>query len=121
MDNTEPTLLEKSVMNLLLEGEDPIFKILRQQFLIAKVKERNLTGAGFYTYFLIPNNAKKVEKKERFTITHVHAEIEGLQHGAGFVLFVDDGVLNNLEGYCYDEQWPKSINKFHVYRIENKK
>jgi hypothetical protein len=40
----------------------------------------------------------------------VIARMEGLEHGAGFMLFIDDGVLVMLEGYTYDEPWPQRMS-----------
>jgi len=39
-------------------------------------------------------------------------KIAGMSHGAGFVLFIDYGNMNMLEGFSYDEPWPSSIAKF---------
>jgi hypothetical protein len=33
--------------------------------------------------------------------------VQGLEHGAGRVLFVRDGQLRSLEGYTYGEPWPE--------------
>jgi hypothetical protein len=44
----------------------------------------------------------------------VTATIEGLEHGAGFVLFVQDGVLDVLEGFSYDEPWTDMNARFEV-------
>jgi hypothetical protein len=44
----------------------------------------------------------------------VIAEVNGLRNGAGFLLYVTDGVLDVLEGYSYGEQWPSTINNFKL-------
>jgi len=44
------------------------------------------------------------------------ADIEGLAHGAGFTLFLRDGVIDMLEGFSYDEPWPKEVARFQVRR-----
>jgi hypothetical protein len=49
-----------------------------------------------------------------FKFGDVVAEIEGLKHGAGFLLFITDGALDELEGYCYDEAWPKEVIGFKL-------
>jgi hypothetical protein len=45
----------------------------------------------------------------------IEADILGLQHGAGFLLFVRDGVVSFLEGFSYDEPWPAEVKEFRVY------
>lgn len=52
--------------------------------------------------------------KRELRIKDVDAEIEGLKHGAGFILLVSEGYLDQLEGYSYDEPWPKQIGQFEV-------
>jgi len=47
-------------------------------------------------------------------IGDVHAEIEGLEHEAGFVLFIADGRLARLEGFTYSGDWPSAIGRFTV-------
>ena len=46
----------------------------------------------------------------------VTVEIEGLRHGAGFVLFLGDGLLDMLEGYSYGEPWPSRVGRFSLQR-----
>ena len=48
-------------------------------------------------------------------IGDVYAEIPGLEHGAGFVLYIKDGYLDMLEGYSYDEPWPSSVEGFALH------
>ena len=47
-----------------------------------------------------------------FCLDDVLADVEGLNHGAGFVLYVRNGVMDLLEGYCYDEPWPPVVGAF---------
>jgi hypothetical protein len=50
------------------------------------------------------------------TLGDIGADIPGLAHGAGFVLFVRGGVISMLEGFSYDEKWPESISEFKLFR-----
>jgi hypothetical protein len=49
-------------------------------------------------------------------IGDVGAEIAGLQLGAGFLLFIRDGVVSFLEGFTYDESWPERTDEFRIFR-----
>ena len=49
----------------------------------------------------------------------VRAEMEGLQHGAGFLIFIECGVIHNLEGYTYDEDWPDEVRGFTLRNIDS--
>jgi hypothetical protein len=44
----------------------------------------------------------------------VIAKFSGLSSGAGFLLYVQDGVLHMLEGYTYDEPWPQEPLSFEL-------
>jgi hypothetical protein len=37
----------------------------------------------------------------------VVAEVEGVENGAGFLLFIEDGRMTMLEGYMFGEPWPE--------------
>jgi hypothetical protein len=106
------TNLERAVLEMMLTGENAELKILREQFSKATVSKRELTGQGFFTSLEIPAAVPRLQKKGRVTITDVSAELQELKHGAGFVLFVDDGAMNCLEGFCYDQVWPDSTVGF---------
>jgi hypothetical protein len=104
---------EQAVLDKLLAGDHPAIVILREQARVAAVASREYTGAGFFVSFEVPPNATSLPQK-KLRIGDVNAEIDGLQHGAGFVLFVRDGHLAELEGYSYDEPWPNEIHRFKL-------
>jgi len=98
--------LERAILELTLAGDDPVLRILRDQLSAATITSREMTGAGFYTGFAVPDQIERVPRKN-FDIGDVCAEINGLAHGAGFVLFVRNGMVSWLEGFTYGEEgWP---------------
>lgn len=107
--------LEKSVLEKLLAGKSEMYQILQKQLYALRVKERKMTGVGFFTRFSFPDDVRKLPGRETFDIGDVSAELQNLKHGAGFVLFIDDGLINMLEGFTYDEPWPHDISNFHLY------
>ncbi|MDZ4155408.1 MAG: hypothetical protein U1E09_02545, partial [Methylococcales bacterium] len=48
----------------------------------------------------------------------VIGEIPELLSGAGFLLYIKNGVLDMLEGYSYDEPWPSSIDTFNLRYVK---
>ena len=45
----------------------------------------------------------------------VYAEIEGLEGGAGFILYLDNGKITMLESFSHgSETWPVRILKFNI-------
>jgi hypothetical protein len=118
---SELTGLELDVIRMLLDGDDSVLEILREQLKIATVSERKMTGVGFYANFSIPSTAPRVLERSSFEFGDVVAQIEGVKHGAGFTLFVRDGFLNFLEGYTYDEPWPERIATYTVSYINGQR
>jgi hypothetical protein len=108
------TNFEHDVMRMLLSGEDSVLAILREQSRALTVSERRMTGVGFHTHFDIAPTAPRCTEKQSFEIGDITAQIEGAEHGAGFVLFIRGGIMSSLEGYTYDEPWPEPINKYKL-------
>ena len=108
------TDLERSVMEMLLAGEDEVLSGLRSQLVASTFAGREDTGVGFYTTFNVPNGVSRVASGRSFKFGDVSATTPGLQHGVGFLLFVKDGILEMLEGYTYDEPWPIEISTFEL-------
>jgi hypothetical protein len=107
--------LEKAVLEKLLSGESERYRILQKQICALRITERKMTGVGFFTDFSLPDDVPKLPDEASFHISDVAADINGLKHGAGFVLFVKQGVVYMLEGFTYDEPWPQDIHGFHLY------
>jgi hypothetical protein len=103
------TGFEKTILDALLAGQLPELAILRAQASVADVRDRKMTGVGFFTNFLVPPEAPRVNAAGQRVISGVGAELEGVDHGAGFLLFVQDGQLDFLEGFTFDEPWPAHV------------
>jgi len=86
---------------------------LRAQAANARLASRENTGVGFFCEFDVPAEVAAVEVPD-FTIDDVNGEIQGLAHGAGFVLFIRGGRLKMLEGFSYDEPWPDQVGGFSL-------
>lgn len=114
---SELTKLEREVLLKLLDGNDESLSTLREQLNAASVREREMTGVGFYSTLAIPSNARRLSRTDAFKFGDVVAAISGLNHGAGFVLYVQNGALHMLEGYTYDEKWPSDATTFELSYI----
>jgi hypothetical protein len=112
------TKLERAVLDMLLAGELPAAEVLRAHVRVGRVAERRMTGVGFFTTFAVPADAPRVHGS--FQLGDVLATIEGLTHGAGFVLWVKDGALGVLEGYTFDEPWPREILEFRLEYVAHR-
>ena len=98
--------LERDVLATILAREHPVMNALRRQFEGCRVASRKTTGVGFFTTFAIPPDIEPAPVRPgTMTLGDVSCDIDGLEHGVGFVLFVQDGVLDVLEGFSYVEPW----------------
>jgi hypothetical protein len=91
-----------------------VLACLREQRAAATIVSRELSGVGFFVDFQVPDSAPLCGTKPDFTLTDVEATMAGLAHGAGFVLFVREGRITMLEGFCYDESWPDTLGDFQL-------
>ena len=111
----ELSALERQVLSTLLAADHPVTVALRRQVDQCRVATRELTGHGFFSTLAVADDAVAAPvTRTRFALGDVVARIDGLRHGAGFVLFVKDGVLDLLEGFAYDEPWPETIATFEI-------
>ncbi|HUF60189.1 MAG TPA: hypothetical protein VMR89_12055 [Actinomycetota bacterium] len=115
---TELDELERAVLEKLVAGDAPDLVKLQRQVAVCHVANREQTGHGFFTSFEVdPSEAEPIESgSARFG--DVQAEIEGLEHGAGFLLFIANGSLDRLEGYSYEEPRPDVIGSFSLSYVK---
>jgi hypothetical protein len=100
--SSEFTTLEKAVLDAICSANPGEKTLLEQQFAAATIVSRDNTRAGFYTDFRVDRTSSSPVQGDRRR-TGPSANVEGLQHGMGFVLWITDGFADCLEGYSYDE------------------
>lgn len=104
---------ERSVLNKALSGDDPILATLREQAHSVQVTEREFTGVGFFLTLAVGDDVPLTDPRN-FEIGDVWAEIDGVEHGATFVLFIRDGRLDLLEGVTIDGPWPEPVGDYRL-------
>lgn len=112
--------LEKSVLDKLLFGDIEVLEYLRKQLAYIKCCERQMSGTGFFTEFTI-SEKKFFIPNLTFKLGDVYANIDALEFGAGFLLYIENGFLSMLEGYSYAENWPLQIDYFELGYIDGKR
>ena len=105
---------EQQVLDKLLAGDHPALVALRGQAERARVIRREYTGVGFFCDFDVPSDATPLPTQSDFHVGDVNASLDGLKHGAGFVIFVRNGRLAMLEGYTYEEPWPQEVRNLKL-------
>jgi hypothetical protein len=116
MVSADLTPLEAAVLDKLLAKAGEPFDTIRQQLAHASVSSRKFTGVGFFTHFAIPPEAPVGRDLRSTELRGIGAKIPGVQDGAGFLLFIRDGVISFLEGYTYGNAvWPDPITEFTLF------
>jgi len=109
----EPTRFETAVLEKQLSGEHPVLITLCAQLSGLRVTQREFTGVGFYTQFLVADGVHRASTlSARLVFGDVVATVGGLKHGAGFLVYAEHGVLQMLEAYSYGEPWPEEVADF---------
>ena len=103
---------ERAVLEMMADGETPQLRRLREQLASCVVRSREFTGVGFFTSLEVDRASVAPVEGLPTPFGDVHAEIEGLAHGAGFLLWIKDGYVDALEGHSYGEPWPDLIGAF---------
>ena len=108
------TELERSVLTNMLNHPGEPFASVSAQLAHATISKRERTGVGFYTNFALPPAARIPPDLANTELGGVGARHPELSCGAGFILFVRDGVVSFLEGFTYDDPWPPDESSFTV-------
>lgn len=99
----EFTPLERAVLDWIAEhADDPAVK---QQLAAARPVSREFTGVGSFTSLRVPHDSPRVP----YTVSPTDPVIESpqLEHGAGSVLFFEDGLASTLELYSNGDSFPE--------------
>lgn len=110
---------ETELLTFLLAGDQRELAVLRGQLEGLDIKARESTPNGFAVRLRVLPDAARVKPAGDFQIGDVFAEVQGLSHGAGFVLFVRRGALDVLEGYTHEEPWPEAPGLKRLYYVHH--
>lgn len=117
----ELTPLEKAALDMLVSRDEPGYGALRRQAKNCHAVSREMTGAGFFTKLRVKVDCPEAPGAVGNPLGQGHAfaaepfaELEGLDGGAGFVLWLEDGVIDMLEGFSYLTGWPDPIGGFDL-------
>lgn len=109
------TDLERDALAAILSPAHPIMDALRAQAAECRIKSREFTGVGFFTELVVPARTA-VDGLRNAALTGTNVQIEGLEHGATFVLFIEDGMITTLEGVTFTEPWPEAVGAYQITR-----
>ena len=108
-----------AIEHILLDDSQPeIMDTLRHQYAKSKIHRRRFRDVGFSSRLWVDSDAPRLQKRDRFHLGNLDAEVEGLEYGLGFVLYVRDGWLETLEVFTYGETFPECLTTFRVHPVE---
>ena len=93
------TKLELAALQSIFSETPELASELQRQLQSATVTKRENTGGGFFTDIAVADDVPRVSAPKVLGY-ETHATVNGLEHGFGFVLFMEDGRLHLLEGYA---------------------
>ena len=110
--------MEREVITTVLRREYPELSDLWQDRYFVKVRE--FTGVGFFSHLSkCDSGAEESESllrpvDNRTALASVGATLNK-EISVGFVLFLENGHLDCLEGFTFgEESWPESIESYEV-------
>ena len=102
----------------LLDGELAELETLRAQWRTCHVEQCEYTGWGFYGSLVLPENAPRLPGNPSLVMGDVCADVEQLEHGCGFLLFIEKGLLKLLECHPWgDEGKPEEPSYSRLYYV----
>jgi len=115
---TELEVLERRVLEMVVAGEHAVMRRLQVQVTVCGVRDRERTGVGFFTMLDVDRSMAEPADVESARFGDVVAEMDGLRFGAGFLLTITGGYLDQLEGYTFEEPWPEAVGKFSLSYLQ---
>ncbi len=115
---TKLTDLEAAALRAIFLETPELAPALERQLAASVVTERENSGGGFFTTLRCADDALGVDSPS--VLGHAtHARIGGLEHGFGFILFMEDGQLHMLEGFAYGPESTHDLDlaalQFEIY------
>ena len=103
---------EAEAMAHIIAEDKNLSSWLSRQYASAQVVSREFTGVGFFTEYEVSDISLKCPGDINCELGAIQANINGVQYGVGFVLFIRNGMITMLEGYTYGEDWPEVISEY---------
>lgn len=109
------TAFERAAIAKLLEGDYPELAILRHQAELAEVAERSQYWGGVSIALAVPDDCERATTLPQLTrFDDVIGVVSGMRNPVGFSLSVVDGMLDELEGSTFEEQWKEHPDEWRV-------
>lgn len=113
VNRIEKTLIKNFLLslNISVDGDNKFFADV-------SIKERRLTGIGFFTDLEKSEKLKVGNEGETYIYSKAGAKINHSIE-TGYLVYVKDGYLDCIEGFTYGEPWPENIAHIQPYILSD--
>lgn len=113
------TDLEIAVLKMMLAHADPPASTAVLDPEAVKVIERAFTGIGVMTSLEQCEGLRLFDKGVALRWGEIGARLNADRLETGYVVYVDDGYVNTIEGYTYGRDWPREVDRFELYELKD--
>ncbi len=108
--------LEKQIIQQFLD--DKCLELMKRDinFDLININYRELTGAGFITELEDCKELKVAYTTQSYKWGKLGAKLNS-NIDTGYLIYVENGYLNTIEGYTYCEAWPNEVSQIEIYEI----
>ena len=100
---------EKIIISDIIEQYPEYKQKLQSQLEKITVQKREFSTYGFSTYYAVTAEEETLGDGENLQLGKHQWNINGLQHGSDYILWIKNGFISCLEGFSYNETWPDEI------------
>jgi len=90
--------IEREVLEITATEYSGSVEAMRRQIDTAQVTSFENSGAGFFSDLAVADDAPVL--LENSPLSGAYGSVLGIEHGMGFIVFLKDGRLSMIEGYC---------------------
>lgn len=90
--------IEREVLEITAAEYSGSAEAIHRQIDTAQVVSFENSGAGFFSNLAVANDSPLLSEKS--PLNGAYGSVLGIEHGMGFIVFLKDGRLSMIEGYC---------------------
>ncbi|MBQ7010237.1 MAG: helix-turn-helix transcriptional regulator [Clostridia bacterium] len=100
---------EKIIITDIIEQYPEYKQRLRSQLERILLQKREFFTYGFSTYYDVVAVEETLGDDKNLQLGKLQWNINGLNYGVDFILWIKNGFISCLEGFSYNELWPNEI------------
>lgn len=108
---------EKIIITDIIEQYPEYKQKLQAQFEKITVQKREFSTYGFSTHYAVTVAEETLGNDKNLQLGKCQWNINGLNYGSDYILWIKNGLISCLEGFSYNEPWPNEI--LWCKKIEN--